>query len=38
MGGGDDRAVPKTKSDIVSLYLDRSALGHAGICDARLPG
>lgn len=33
-GGGDDRAVPPTKRGIVSLYLDRRALGHAGVCNA----
>lgn len=38
MGGGDDMAVPKTKSDIVSLCLDRCALDHAGFCSAHLPG
>lgn len=38
VGDSDDRAVPKTKRDIVSLYLDRCALDHVGICSTHLPG
>lgn len=31
--GGDEMAVPKTKDNIVSLYLDRCSLDHKGICS-----
>lgn len=34
MRSGDAIAVPKTKRNIVSLYLDGCALDHEGICDA----
>ena len=30
---GDGMAVPKTKDNIVSLYLDRCSLAHKGICN-----
>lgn len=37
MGSTEEMAVPKTKDNIVSLYLDHCSLDHEGICNVHSP-